>query len=721
VVHQLRSGIPLRLIAAFLGALTLSAPAFAQEQTEGGLAEVVVTAQRRAENLQDVPISVTALTADDLLEQGVRDIYGLKSLTPNFDVSHANGLVKIFIRGIGKTLDNSGGEGSVALHQDGVIIAYPSVQSTAFYDIERIEVLRGPQGTLYGRNATGGAVNIVTRGPTEDFKFDARLNLGNYSAKEGEIGMGGTLVKDRLQGRLAVYGIDRDGFGTNIFDGSDIDDRKEFAVRGKLKFLATDNLTAELQMDYWDADDAASVVHTFGSAFGVLHGVADGGRAAPNFRDIASDAVESRDVKTYGYALNLEYKMSDAWTFRSLTGYRDTDGVKRSQYDGTDAPGWPSTNVESGHHFSQELQLNWDTDPIKAVFGLYYFDNDVFVTNTVPFEFADNTPGDIFDERGTAMTKAYAAFGSLTWAATDKLNLTAGLRYSDEKRHTISSFQIRVIPFVDAFIPLDIKKSWKAWTPRFSIDYSFSDDVMAYATVSKGFKSGQILPGNTSPPIDPEFLWSYEVGVKSVLLEDRLRANLTAFYYDYTDLQVSQLRGLAFTITNAAAAEVKGFEAELAYEPRRGTTLNLIYGFLDSEFTEFLTEDPIFPQLGTLNLKGNPLPSAPRNMITAGVAQSFPTGMGEFDFRVEWRWRDDAYFDPYKRASAFQKAYSETSLRGTFRPQSHPEWAISLWANNLFDKNAITTNYVSLASGGFPRNGSINDPRTYGIEFQYNY
>ncbi|MGE3599491.1 MAG: TonB-dependent receptor, partial [Dehalococcoidia bacterium] len=299
--------------------------------------------------------------------------------------------------------------------------------------------------------------------------------------------------------------------------------------------------------------------------------------------------------------------------------------------------------------------------------------------------------------------------------------VTAGLRYSDERRRTSGSFQIRVLPFVDAFIPLSAKNSWDAFTPRFSVDYTFTDGVMAYITASRGFKSGQILPGNTAPPIDPEYLWSYELGLKTSLLENRLRANLTGFYYDYKNLQVSQLRGLSFTITNAAKAKVKGFEAEFAYAPTRRTSLELTYGFLDSEFTEFLTEDPIFPQLGELNLKGNPLPSAPRHMVTVGAAQSIATGLGDLEFRVDWRWRDKAYFDPYKRPSASQGAYSETGIRATFRPEAYPEWSIALWANNLFDKEAITNNYVSLASGGFPRNGAANDPRTYGVEFRYNY
>jgi iron complex outermembrane receptor protein len=703
------------LVVLMLGAF----PAYAQEQQTSTLEEIIVTAERQAENLQDVPLAVTALSAEGLDDRGVLNLYGLRSLAPNFDVSHNNGLVKVFIRGIGKTLDNSGAEGSVALHQDGVVISYPSVQSTAFYDMERIEVLRGPQGTLYGRNATGGAVNIVTRGPSEELQVDTRLRLGNYDARELEAAVGGPIVNDRLLGRLAAYVVERDGFGENAFNGKDVDDRSEWAARGKLKLLFTEKLTAELAADYWQADDAASVVHTFGSASGELLGVLEGGNAAPNFRDIASDAVESRDVDTYGYALTVDYAISDRWSFKSLTGYRDVNGVKRSQYDGTDAPGWPSTNEETGDHFSQEFQLNLDGDSLDAVFGVYYYDGDVFVTNTVPFEFANNSPGDIFDERGTASTEAYAAFGSMTWAATEKLNLTAGVRYSDEEKHTVSSFQIRVTPFVDAFIPMDATKSWDAWTPRFSVDYKFTDDVMGYVSASEGFKSGQILPGNTGPPIDPEFVWSYEAGLKSNLFDDRLRANLTAFYYDYTDLQVSQLSGLSFTITNAAAAEVLGFEAELAYLLGENTRLDLVYGYLDSEFTEFLTEDPIHPELGTLNLAGNPLPSAPENMFTLGLSHTMPTAVGNFDLRVDWRWRDEAFFDPYKRESASQDAYSDVSVRGSYTPRNYPNWEVSLWANNLFDEDAILVNYVSLAAGGFPRNGSVNDPLTYGLEVSF--
>lgn len=699
--------------------MLLPLPSYSQDR--GVLEEVIVTAQRRAENLQDVPLAITALSSDMLSKKGARDIYGLTSLVPNLDIAQNNGRVKIFIRGIGLSLDNSGAEGGVAVHQDGVVISYPTIQGTSFHDIERIEVLRGPQGTLFGRNATGGAVNIITRGPTEELQVNARATIGNFNTREFEVGVGGPLVKDKLLGRIAFNKVDRDGFGRNSFDNSEIDDRDEIAFRGKLKWLATEDLTVELGMDYWDANDRGSVVHTFGSAFGTLQGVVDGGSGAQTFRGIASDAEESRDIRTFGYDLTLTYQINDELTFKSLTGYRDQDGVKKSQYDGTDAPGWPTTNEESGVHFSEEVQLNWDTDRIKAVVGLFYFDNDNFVTNTVPFLFASNLPGDIFDERGHAKTKAYAAFGSVTWAATEKLNLTAGIRYSDEKRTTESSFQLVIVPAFggpNLFIPVNAERSFDAITPRFSIDYALTDDSMAYFTVSKGFKSGQILPGNLSPPINPEFIWSYEGGVKSVLLDGKLKANLSAFFYDYSDLQVSQLAGLSFSITNAAAAEVLGFEAELTYLLTENTQLEFVYGFVDSEFTEFFTGDPIFPALGTLNLKGNPLPNAPKHMFTASASHSFPTSVGDFDVRADWRYRSTAYFDPYKRESASQDAYSTVSMRGTWQPNNQP-WSVSAWANNLFDEEAFLHNYVSLVSGGFPRNGAVNHPRTFGLEFSY--
>ena len=693
--------------------------AYAQEQDKGVLEEVIVTAQRRTENLQDIPLAVTSFSAKNLNDKGVYDLFGLTSLAPNLDIVQNNGRVKVFIRGIGLTLDNSGSEGAVAVHQDGVVIAYPNSQGTSFYDIERIEVLRGPQGTLFGRNATGGTLNIITRGPTDEVKVNARANFGNYEAREFELGVGGPLVKDKLSARAAFYKVDRDGFGENTFNGEDIDDRDEIAARGKLKWQVTDELTVVAAIDYWDADDSGAVVHTFGSAFGELQGVVEGGNGKESFRDIASETEESRNMRTYGYSLDITYEINENFTFKSLTGYRDEHSVKKSQYDGTDNPGWPSTNWNSGVHFSQEFQLNWDTDRINSVFGLYYFDDDVFVTNTVPFEFAINLPGDIFDERGHAKTEAYAAFGSLTWAVTDRLNLTAGVRYSDEKRTTESSFQLRIQLFgLDLFLPLNNQRKYDAWTPRFSIDYALTDDAMVYFTASRGFKSGQILPGNTAPPLDPEFIWSYEGGIKSVLFNDRLKANLSAFYYDYSDLQVSQLLGLSFTLTNAAAADAIGVEAELAYLLTENTQLELVYGYLDNEFTEFFTQDPIFPELGIQNLKGNPLPNSPKHMFTLSGSHSFPTAMGDLDFRVDWRWRDTAYFDPYKREVASQDSYSNVSMRGTFQPRNQ-NWSISAWVNNLTNKNAYITNYISLASGGFPRNGDINDPRTYGIELRY--
>ena len=250
---------------------------YSQEKDKGVLEEVIVTAQRRTENLQDVPLAITSFSARNLSDKGVYDLFGLTSLAPNLDIVQNNGRVKVFIRGIGLTLDNSGSEGAVAVHQDGVVIAYPNSQGTSFYDIERIEVLRGPQGTLFGRNATGGTLNIITRGPTEEVKVNARANFGNYETREFELGVGGPLVADKLSARAAFYKVDRDGFGENSFNGQDIDDRDEVAARGKLKWQVTDEFTVVAAIDYWDADDSGAVVHTFGSAFGELQGVVEGG------------------------------------------------------------------------------------------------------------------------------------------------------------------------------------------------------------------------------------------------------------------------------------------------------------------------------------------------------------------------------------------------------------------------------------------------------------
>lgn len=716
----------------------------AESSSAQSLGDIVVTAQKRSESLQKVPLAVTAVTAETLADTGINNLQAVTAIVPNLNIGQQQGVAKVALRGIGLENIAAGAEGSIALHLDGVFVSRSIVALSNFYDVQQIEVLRGPQGTLYGRNATGGSINITTRKPTEELSGYGTVTIGNYGRIETEGAVSGAIVPGVLLGRIAFQTANRGGFGKNIVTGNDIDNLNTQSVRGKLLFQPAGRFTLELTADYHREQDRAGGYHYLGaggfSAPGVSRtpiGIALGGEVATNVRDIASEVDPKNHVRFWGVSGRASYELSDNVELRSLTAYRDTRYVTLSDLDSTSLKLAPKTNFENDTQFSQELQLSGKTDRLNWLLGAFYFHendeggiriplNNVIVGFPAPGTFVQG-----YFSGGTITTDAVAVFGQASYEIFDDFRLTLGARYSWEKKgdHDEAAFDIRT-PY-DPSQPLTLRTlsrstSFKSFTPRVALDYQASPDILLYASWSEGFKAGTYNLGALQDPVRPEKVSAFEGGIKSALFDRRVRFNLAGFYYDYKDLQVGKVVGAALLLENAATATIYGLEAEMQARLGPRVELNANGAWLHARFDHYISSDParpfgdgitIDPDTGApaFNLAGNALSQSPNFTFFVGGQYRLPTNAGDFTLRGEVAWRDRTYFTPFNRLDVSQAP--NVKLNAFLNWKSMDEkWNASIFIKNITNKTIVGNSYVSSGLVGFPINGYLEEPRTFGVK-----
>ncbi|TGX54716.1 TonB-dependent receptor [Sphingomonas gei] len=600
--------------AAF--AALAAAPAFAQEQAAAAAAqavepeqpaegEITVTARRREESLIDVPISMSVVTGDALVRSGAPDITALQDKTPNLTLQIARGsnsTLIAFSRGVGQQDPLWGFEPGVALYLDDVYVARPQGAVLDIFDVERVEVLRGPQGTLYGRNTIGGAVKYVTRKLGNQYRATARASYGSYNQLD-LVGQVTVPLTDSLSIGGAVTRYTRDGFGENLTTGAEHYDKDVLAARLSAEYAPTDRIFFRVAGDR--TLDKSKPRH--------------GTRLLPNGTDVRylpTDSVydtragigDDNRVETRGVSVTGEIGLSDALTFKTITAWRDGSTDTLIDFDNTVLPTLDVPAFYDDRQFTQELQLLFEGERLQGVVGLYYlngsasgaFDTVVGLLNTTTLT------------SGTVDTKSYAAFGDLSFDLTDKFKVSAGARYTrDEKTGTVfrrNYTGIRSPVFgnagaVPGLLRTDYTndRSFEKFTPRVSISYEPRQDLNFYASYGQGFKSGgfdmrgdAILTPTTVNGYEPETIDSWELGMKGAFLENSLFVNLAGFFSNYKDQQVTiQVPALPSGITsfvdNAGKAEIYGFELETRMVPSRHFSASVVLGYTHADYKEFLT------------------------------------------------------------------------------------------------------------------------------------
>lgn len=703
------------LSAASAFAADTPPPASASEIVDDGtrLQDIVVTAQRKSERLQDVPISVSAVTGEQMAARGIVSTFDLQTVVPGLSITRVATVSTPYLRGIGSDGANPNQEASVATYVDGVYYAAPFGNLFSFNNIDRIEVLKGPQGTLFGRNATGGVIQIVTRRPSHDPSVDLYAGYGNYNTFEG----GGYATTGLASGAaidVAVqYRDQRDGWGRNTVLNQDSFKGKEFAIRSKLLLTPTDRTEITLTGDYAYARNS---FNTYNRDAGVPD--LDGVVRNPARYDSNGDTLSDAETRQHGVALRIEQD-SDFAKLVSISAYRNNEGYNAFDYD--TAPlriVSPATLFQKVRTFSQEVQLiSQKESTFDWTIGGYYFDSKPSY-NPSRLCGVGIVPTGCLDIYGTQRTKSYSAYAQATVHLGPATNLTGGIRYTHETQTLDGGFQT----FDDATGNVTgpygaaptFRQKFNKPTWRIALDHDLAPDVKVYASYNRGVKSGGFnLQGPGSPGYDPETLDAFEVGVKSELLDRRIRLNVAGFYNKFRDIQVAAIRGVTAATFNAARARMVGIDGDFAFAVTRNLTITANGAYVDGKFKDFPNPQvyprTIFdPPVAIANAAGLPTTRTPKFTGSVGFDYTVPTAIGGisasanlyhnsgFSWEVADRFRQDSY--ELLNASIGWKSQDK-------------RFGIKVWAQNLTDAKYLVQG-VSAAVGDLQ---SYAAPRTYGV------
>jgi iron complex outermembrane recepter protein len=836
----------------------LVSPAFAQESVEenqGGIKEIVVTAQKRAENVQDVPIAISAFTADALSERAVTSVASLSNIAPNVTLdagtpfSGSSAVLSAYIRGIGANDFAFNIDPGVGIYLDGVYLARSVGANQELPDVERVEVLKGPQGTLFGRNTIGGAISIVTHDPGKEFRFKGDVTTGRF----GLIQTRGTVdlpLADSLSSSFSFATKNRKGYLKRIafpgFNPASVEPITSFVaagyeniglgreggddtwnVRGKLKYDNGGALKATISGDYSNVDQnqlankliatsefvpgpfaglAANNLVTPGGAtaldvvtgssgflfaglynfcisataaqiaarnagnlcgprsglsFNSLPGLAGASGRTPYDSRFVTNNIDTSyangnnysKLKTYGGSLILDYDVSDSVALKSVTGYRELHWNVGMDVDGSPLNFLHTSFTMNQKQFSQELQLlgNALDERLNYVFGAYYFKESGDLHDYVTFAeglLQVDGPNDL-------STKNYAFFGQVDFKPTEQFGITIGGRYTHESK-LFEGFQSdrngfnyklfnalvlgpdglpidavrEAIGFPNANQPLRYylagtqKKVFNNFSPKVGLQYHPMDDVMLYGSWSKGYKTGGWTtrlsnPQPIAPGFDEEKATTFELGVKSTLIDRRLQVNAAVFQTNYKGIQLNFQQGTSPTIQNAGDAKIKGFELEVTAAPADGLTLNASVGYLDSSYKNVLLNAQVAAnpfQAGVF--PGATLPKSPKWKFNVSPRYELDLGdSGSVVLLADYTHSSSLWNDT-ERAYLLQRASTDL-LNGSITYKAPEHWDITLGMTNITDERYLVTGQAQIAGGQFY--GTYSRPREWyaklGIKF----
>ena len=725
-------------------AATPAAPA-----KEGGLNEIVVTAQHRSENQQNVPIAITAITAETLGSSGVSATTDLSQVVPAVQMTRIGPSGLFFIRGVGTTNAAAGEEGANAFYVDGVYI--PDLAGTVnnFNNIERVEVLKGPQGTLFGRNASGGLVHIITRDPSADRTIvSGNAGYGNYKTVSGQL-YASTPLTNNLAVDVALTGQDQGkGWGRNLTRNTEIKKDDHWGVRSKA-VLRLDDVKFTLGGDYYRIKDDTILAWRIDES-----NLGSGGQVSPGGYDTTANYPSLTDIRTWGVNLNIDANLGFA-TLHSISALRDTRNSTYFDIDGGPLPLIEFNYVAKTRSFQQELRLaSTATEPLSWQLGVFYL--HVKATNF------QQQRGSAFAARsrlgqdidGSITTNSYAAFGEVTYAVTPTTHITGGLRYTRDERvfagieqpYSLAGAPLATIGYpragVDKFDPTLNNGNV---TYRVAVRQELGRDVNLYASVNRGFKSGSYnLQSFTNPPTKPQFIMAYEAGLKSELLDRRLRLNLAIYHYDISDYQVrSRLDGTT-VLLNAAKVKVDGLDVDFEALPVEGLKLFGGMTFLRSKFADFpaglyyypspaactvpkpgaagpgvIPGSTTGPVTGGLtecygDASGNTTPLAPKFTASLGASYTIPLrNNGHVQLTAQYSYNSGFFFETEDRLRQNRYGLLNSSLE--YRVNDH--WGVEIWGRNLTD-----TRYFALrSSSSTGAYASYASPRTYGVDVKFDF
>lgn len=728
---------PLALAIAALSAAGMGGPLNAAV-----LEEIVVTAQKREQNLQDVGVSITAFSGDQARALGWTSSEDIASQTPGLVTASFSGdsTVSIFsIRGIGQNDFADHQEAPTAMYIDGVYIASTGAAGFQMFDIARVEVLRGPQGTLFGRNATGGLMHIITEKPTEEFEAYVDLMVGDFGQVRGEGAVSGPIA-DNVFGRLSFLQESADGYFENEGAGDDLRSRDYLGWRGQLEFRAGDN--AKVNWTAWQniTDHATGGIYDRITPAGA--DFTGRGNDFPNVNDGAPNVEGEVDKDSHGFMQTLVID-AGAFTFTSITDFQKINKYYLEDSDsGPDAYLWydAAADVEQ---FSQELRLNGESENLKWQAGVYYLNIDGDYSSRIYIPSFGGNPFNDF----TLSTESYSIFGQIEYDLSESFLLTAGVRWTDDKKEygiTSECFETDLQAAKDVFGPDSVGpgtgvdcaylESFGAdvvltlpgeqaldrhdedYSGKLQLDYTMTDEVLLYAGVSRGMKGGGftapldgLLP-TSALSYEPEVLTSYEVGMKSQWWDGKARLNLSAFHYSYDDYQGFVFVGLTSVVVNNDAT-VTGGEIELYLSPSEGWDISMGVAVLDAKVEDVTFRDGV-------TIEDQDKTTSPDLTANLLVRKSWLlTNDAEFAVQVDGQYIDEQQLSTENSDLAMTSSYSIWNARVSYITDN---WEVAAFAKNAGDKEYRTYAFDLEADFGYSLE-VYGPPRWVGVQAQYRF
>jgi len=743
------------------------------EKENKGIENTIVVVRKRAENMQETPIAISALTAVQLEERNLTNLMEVGSFVPNVTMntspssSGGGNNSQIYIRGIGQSDFLFTTDPGVGLYVDGVF--YPRTLGGVLdlLDLQQVEVLRGPQGTLFGKNTIGGAISLTSKKPMGDGTGYLELAIGDFNRRDLR-GSYDFAISDTLAAKFSLTSKNRDGIGNRLEFGTDrvvddVGDENVLATRLALRWKASENVLVDFSADYTkEREKGVPIVLTYvgaGSLTGLWNFLVGGPTGQlmnddfiiPNNRYDSYATGENRnDLDAFGVGMNIDWTVNDNLSVRSITAYREMEAFYAGDADSSPLSYQQTAQEQDQDQFSQEVQLIGSSmdDKLDWVLGAFYFDEFGRDVNAVrlasglydaleafPFPLdgspitAPTAPGgpgnpinpaldldfSIFNEINIT---SFAIFSQGTYAVSDKVNITAGIRYTNEEKEYYLDHS-RINSGVPIILPTTIVNDWSSVTPMASIDYKVNEDAMIYGSVTQGFKSGGFNGRPTTvgavDSFDPEEVLSYEFGFKTDLANNTLRLNGAIFLADYSDMQLGSISAdatgnLVLRIQNAGKAEITGFELEMQAIPIANLDIVASIGYVDFKIKE------LDPGVVDFNLDTKAV-KTPEWNASLGVQYTWELeGNNLLSFRADGSYQDKTYQDVQNTEMIAADAYTLFSARLVY-DNFDSGWEVALFATNLTDKEYITNSFQTLPSFGLA-NVMFGRPREIGLSFK---
>ena len=760
--------LPALFRSTFIGCVIAVFPAaHTAAQETVGLEEIVVTATKREESLQDIPISVTAFSSDMIERLDFNVSYDIAAQVPNLqfmaEASHSTPF--IFLRGIGNTSFFPSSISPVATYVDNTYIGQMIAQGLQIYDLERVEVLRGPQGTLFGRNSTAGHVNFITRKPSVEDGVNGRLEItaGDYGQFDIQAA-GGAPIGEAAAVRFAVSRLSNSGMYDHVRPGypeENFGSIDATAFRGLFSWQPTDNFDVLFKVHYGKDESEATgekpgyITSPFGvpncppgAVSGALfNGCSDpfgyGQTVDPDFYTVQFTYPPVQDIEASGFMLDLTWHLG-AHTVVSQTAWDTAERELQADDDANFLVFIADTFISDSEWFSQEFRVlsNYE-GAVNWIAGLNYYSDDL--DSQLNFAAPDLPPPPGLPPIGLGQdlqqeTESWAVFGELTWDFAPAWTLRLGLRLTDDQRDVEMDafmFMSTLVDYLDLVSTEDARaatlfptiprnaqsESWSEWSGRAALDWAFTENQMLYFSASRGFKGGEfnggaLLDASEATIADPEFLDNYELGYKGDFLDRRVTFNLTGFFMDYTDQQVLISSptpfGLLPNLQNAGESELKGFEFELHAQPNENWYLQFGGGYLDAEFTEFFD-----PTIG-LDRAGNKLPHAPEWNFNAIVRYEVPVADGLLGLQLDGWWIDDQFFTVENVPSLYEDSHGQLNAKASYSFMSD-RVEVALFVRNLTEEEFVVTGFDTASAGFGAHLHVLNQPRTWGGQLILRY